>query len=513
MQYYYVKKDYYIIMKQMAGLLADIKIRGIRQFQDFKYSADTKRITLEKANETFAIIYNCGGMQSFMINGILYNLKTNEVLTITPFAKCGEVELDKRASFYWLEFELTEGFLGLNKEQTDELIRDFNNYVLTKLKGGIRLRQLFRNLFIRDESYKVLGKAYVESILILIIAELLQNGMFQNQKGADWGACNADALQVYIENNGPGLALTIRFDYYNRMGDMEMIGPKHMLLEQQDGSFFYTKHPCGAYTHLIPQGFKGFAIVPMKKEFIWLNNYPISMKMEKDFYSMNRLLYYFYGYTVDRKKRPLAGGENFSIGALSLINYEIVNDGKTEFIKKELVKSLSYAKDKNPEQCYLIQEHMATIFNKQYYEDAGMKVSFSDGLLRCRQVSEGYPFVCSNMGCDALNIVDYSQDIRRVIDYIKEHPGEKHSIEELSKIAYLSESRLKQKFKDTVGQTPLKFAEEYRIKIACKQLLSDKSLIQIAYDMGYSSAPHFSYAFKKATGLTPSQYRKLNVIK
>ena len=497
----------------MDNILEEIDVKGIVQFKNIKYSDGCRRAELGKSNETFAVIYNCGETQSFTIGGIPYHLKANEMLVVVPFIKCGEVELGKKASFYWLEFLLTTGFLGLDEQQVSQLIRDFKNYVLTKQRGSDRLRQLFRNLFIKDESFKILRQTYVESVLLLIIAELLRSSMFQNIKGADWKSYNADALQAYIENNGPALAVTIRFDYLNKIGNMEMTGSTQTFLASKSGEIFYTEHPYGSHTYLIPEGFKGFAVIPLKKEFKWLDNSPDSKKMYKDFHEMKRIIYFFYGYTDCKEPAPLTGGEEFSIGALTLIDYEIVRSGEKEFIKTEAVKSLAYSDDKGVEERYLEQYHMSNVFNEQYYKDNGMEVFFQNRLIRLKQIRKGYPFVCLNIGCDPFDITEYPPDIKRAVNYIKSHPAENHSIERLSKISYLSESRFKQKFKEVMGMTPIKFAEKCRIEIACKLILSDKSLTQIAYDLNYSSAAHFSYAFKKETGQTPSQYRKNNIIK
>jgi len=46
-----------------------------------------------------------------------------------------------------------------------------------------------------------------------------------------------------------------------------------------------------------------------------------------------------------------------------------------------------------------------------------------------------------------------------------------------------------------------------------KELLSynELTLSEIAYRLGYSSVAYLSAQFKKATGLTPSQFKKLGI--
>jgi AraC-like DNA-binding protein len=56
------------------------------------------------------------------------------------------------------------------------------------------------------------------------------------------------------------------------------------------------------------------------------------------------------------------------------------------------------------------------------------------------------------------------------------------------------------------------FINKYRIEEACKKLLDPvegkKTVLEIAYDTGFYSKSVFNTAFKKFTGMTPSQFKK-----
>jgi AraC-like DNA-binding protein len=43
-------------------------------------------------------------------------------------------------------------------------------------------------------------------------------------------------------------------------------------------------------------------------------------------------------------------------------------------------------------------------------------------------------------------------------------------------------------------------------------MYNERSLSQIAFDLGYSSPQHLSNQFKKLTGMTPSQFKKLGAL-
>ena len=65
-----------------------------------------------------------------------------------------------------------------------------------------------------------------------------------------------------------------------------------------------------------------------------------------------------------------------------------------------------------------------------------------------------------------------------------------------------------------IGQHFFDFINEYRLKKAMEilQNSSKKELTiqQIFYDVGFNSKSSFNSAFKKYTGQTPTEYRKLN---
>ena len=65
-------------------------------------------------------------------------------------------------------------------------------------------------------------------------------------------------------------------------------------------------------------------------------------------------------------------------------------------------------------------------------------------------------------------------------------------------------------FSSLAGITIEKYLINLKIERVKEMLVYDeKSLSEIAWDMGYSSPAHLSGQFKKVTGLTPSHFRKI----
>ncbi len=83
------------------------------------------------------------------------------------------------------------------------------------------------------------------------------------------------------------------------------------------------------------------------------------------------------------------------------------------------------------------------------------------------------------------------------------------STEALADRMYLGVRHFSRKFKDTFGGTPAKVIEEIKIEVAKSQLSSSKQTIeQIAAQTGYQSSDSFRRSFKRATGITPSEYQE-----
>jgi AraC family transcriptional regulator len=95
-----------------------------------------------------------------------------------------------------------------------------------------------------------------------------------------------------------------------------------------------------------------------------------------------------------------------------------------------------------------------------------------------------------------------------VFDHIDLNFHQKLRLVELAKIAGLSPWHFIRRFKVTAGRTPHQYIIEKRI-CAAKHLLENTtaSLVEIAYDVGFSSQAHFTVVFRDFVGTTPRAYR------
>jgi AraC family transcriptional regulator len=67
-------------------------------------------------------------------------------------------------------------------------------------------------------------------------------------------------------------------------------------------------------------------------------------------------------------------------------------------------------------------------------------------------------------------------------------------------------------FRHVTGMSPHRYVARYRVQRARALLLStDQTLDQIADATGHANRSHLTRAFRRVTGLTPSQLRRLDI--
>lgn len=98
--------------------------------------------------------------------------------------------------------------------------------------------------------------------------------------------------------------------------------------------------------------------------------------------------------------------------------------------------------------------------------------------------------------------------LRRVIDLMNQHLAQDFSLAKLAQAAQLSEYHFSRLFKHATGLAPSHYFIRLRIARARQLLLeTERSVIDIGLEVGYSSPSHFSQVFRREVGVTPSAYR------
>lgn len=100
-------------------------------------------------------------------------------------------------------------------------------------------------------------------------------------------------------------------------------------------------------------------------------------------------------------------------------------------------------------------------------------------------------------------------ELTNLKEYLDEHYTEKISLDELSIRFFINKYYLTKIFKETYGTTINNYIISKRITRS-KQLLrfTDKTLEEIALEVGMNGGNYFSRMFKKIEGISPREYRK-----
>jgi AraC family transcriptional regulator len=100
--------------------------------------------------------------------------------------------------------------------------------------------------------------------------------------------------------------------------------------------------------------------------------------------------------------------------------------------------------------------------------------------------------------------------LRKVRDLMVTHLEDEFSLIRLAREADMSEFHFSRAFKRTTGLTPSQYFIHLRLEKARRLLReTNRSIIEIGLDVGYSSPSHFAQIFRREVGISPNEYRRL----
>jgi len=99
--------------------------------------------------------------------------------------------------------------------------------------------------------------------------------------------------------------------------------------------------------------------------------------------------------------------------------------------------------------------------------------------------------------------------LARAMHYAQQHMHEDLSMDILSRAAGCSRVHLTRLFKKHLGLSTREWLQKHRMNYAKLMLdITEKPVYEIAGDIGYIDPYHFSAAFHRATGMSPTSFRK-----
>ena len=99
--------------------------------------------------------------------------------------------------------------------------------------------------------------------------------------------------------------------------------------------------------------------------------------------------------------------------------------------------------------------------------------------------------------------------IEKTISYIKEYDDQAITVKQLADMASLTPDHFSKIFKQVMAVRPIEYINRRRLQREKLLLLTtDKSVEQIAHEVGFASTSYFLRVFRKYTNTTPSNYRQ-----
>lgn len=100
--------------------------------------------------------------------------------------------------------------------------------------------------------------------------------------------------------------------------------------------------------------------------------------------------------------------------------------------------------------------------------------------------------------------------VEAVVAYLKTNYSNDISLDDIARHVSVSNAHLSRTFKSETGFGIKEYLTMYRIKQAEFMLTEyhSKSISEIAYDCGFNDSNYFASCFKKAVGVTPTEFRK-----
>lgn len=102
--------------------------------------------------------------------------------------------------------------------------------------------------------------------------------------------------------------------------------------------------------------------------------------------------------------------------------------------------------------------------------------------------------------------------VNAILQILEEKYSEQFTIEDIAERVFLTPNYICSVFKESTGESIINYLTKIRLRHA-KQLLADNSLkiYEIAERTGFNSTTYFSIVFKNAFGISPKEYKNLQV--
>jgi AraC-like DNA-binding protein len=99
--------------------------------------------------------------------------------------------------------------------------------------------------------------------------------------------------------------------------------------------------------------------------------------------------------------------------------------------------------------------------------------------------------------------------VGKALALLHQNPSHPWTVDDLARSVGLSRTRLAERFRHFLGMSPIAYLTEWRLKLGAEKLkTTERSVAEVALDVGYNSEAAFNRAFKRAYDAPPAQFRQ-----
>ncbi len=103
----------------------------------------------------------------------------------------------------------------------------------------------------------------------------------------------------------------------------------------------------------------------------------------------------------------------------------------------------------------------------------------------------------------------HDQHVSRALGLIQREPHKPWTASTLARCVGLSRTQLFERFSRAVGEPPWQYLRRWRMQVSAELLKDSRTSVdQVAERVGYRSAESFCRAFRRATGVSPADFRR-----
>lgn len=236
--------------------------------------------------------------------------------------------------------------------------------------------------------------------------------------------------------------------------------------------------------------------------------------LDSEFLSDARSVF-FYG-SMNEKHIDVAENDryvNMITESIKQGNEQNACDGFDELVKYQIDQNCGAHMIKNTELEILMHcSRLTELYGKSFAEVAGVTENFTSIIQKQRFFEEYEEFIREIISrlCDFTRT---SKDkgralIRECEEYIDNHYMDKLMLDEMARSIGTSTGYLSRRFKELTGETIIEYTNEKRLEKAREYLAEDDVMVyEVAEKLGFGNATYFSHFFRKATGMTPKEYK------